>query len=188
MFSQKNKMPNSLSYLVITTRSLTWAWKLVLTAPLHPLSLGIFILVLRKLLFLHFLTDTLNLIFDCSQSGAIFGFKVTFPHSKPVCDTHINVPQAPHTQNAYSKVISLFRPPLLTLLPEAGNLTLSKGGAERRPHPLSLSQPSTRLSHQLLHWEPTPFLPQTLVIAISCVTCHRTSCISLLPPLSTGVL
>lgn len=44
--------------------------------------------------------DTLNLIFDCSQSGAIFGFKVTFPHSKPVCDTHINVPQVPHTQNA----------------------------------------------------------------------------------------
>lgn len=181
-------MPNSLSYLVITTRSQTWDWKLILTAPLLTLSLGILILVLRKLLFLHFLTDTLNLIFECSQSGAIFGFKVTFPHSKPVCDTHINVPQVPHTQNAYSKVISLFRPPLPILLPEAGNLTLSKGGAERQPHPLCLTAFPTRLSHQLLLWEPTPFLPQALVIAISCVTCHRTSCESSLPPLSTGVL
>lgn len=93
-------MPNSLSYFVTMTHSLTWAWKLVPTAPLLMLSLGILVLVLRKLLFLHFLTHTLNLIFDCSQSGVIFGFKVTFPHSKPVCDTHINVPQVPHTQNA----------------------------------------------------------------------------------------
>lgn len=155
---------------------------MVLTAPLLTLSLGILILVLRKLLFLHFLTDTLNLIFDCSQSGAIFGFKVTFPHPKPVCGTHINVPQEPHTQNA------LFQPPLPILFPKAGNLTLFKGGEERRPHPLSLTAFPTRISHQLLHSEPAPSLPQALVIATSWVTCHRTSCRSSLPPLSTGVL
>lgn len=38
-----------------------------------------------------------------------------------------------------AKSSALFWPPLLILLPEAGNLTLSKGGAERWPHPLSLT-------------------------------------------------
>lgn len=55
---------------------------------------------------------TLNLVFNCSHSGAILGFEITLTHSKPVCDTHINVPQVPHTQNVIRSQTALLEPPL----------------------------------------------------------------------------